>query len=123
MAVRAHVDGHAVDGDGEVGAVVEIEAAQEILVGFALAAVLRDDQARHRLQHLARAIDRPRLQLLARDDALAAGLRLADVVGAWRSSDCMAVCIGGRRAGRGWRLGGCRSLPVWVRLSSAAAAR
>ncbi len=37
VAVRAHVDGHVVDGDREIGAVVEIVAAQEILVGFALA--------------------------------------------------------------------------------------
>ena len=48
VAVGAHVDRHAVDRDGEVGAVVEVEAAQEILVGFALAAVLRDDEAGHR---------------------------------------------------------------------------
>ena len=33
--------------DGEIGAVVEIEAAQKILVGFALAGMLGDDQPRH----------------------------------------------------------------------------
>ena len=32
---------------------VEIEAAQEILVGLAVAAVLRDDEARHGLEQLA----------------------------------------------------------------------
>ena len=48
-----HVDGHAVDGDGEIGAVVEIEAAQKILVGFALAGMLGDDQAGHGFQRLA----------------------------------------------------------------------
>jgi hypothetical protein len=37
VAVGSHVDRHAVDPDGEIGAVVEIEAAQEVLVGFAFA--------------------------------------------------------------------------------------
>ena len=42
LAVRmgAHVDRHVVDGDREIGAVIEIVAAQKILVGFALAGVL-----------------------------------------------------------------------------------
>ncbi len=39
--------------DREIGAVVEIEAAQKVLVGFALAGVLGDDQARHDLQRFA----------------------------------------------------------------------
>jgi hypothetical protein len=33
--MRGHIDRHAIDGDGEVRAVVEIEAAQKILGGFA----------------------------------------------------------------------------------------
>ena len=44
VAMGRHVDGHAVDLDGEIGAVVEIEAAQKILVGFAFAGMLGDDQ-------------------------------------------------------------------------------
>ena len=51
VRVRAHVDRHVVDVDREIGAVVEIVAAQEILVGFALAGVLRDDQAGHGFEH------------------------------------------------------------------------
>src|SRR5438105_4861668 len=43
--MAAHVDRHAVDRDCEVSAMVEVVAAQEILVGFALAAVLGNDQA------------------------------------------------------------------------------
>ena len=56
LAVRmgAHVDRHVVDRDRQVGAVIEIIAAQEILVGFALAAVLRHDQAGHGLQNFSR---------------------------------------------------------------------
>jgi hypothetical protein len=53
VTMRGHVDRHAVDRDGEIGAVVEVEAAQEILVGFALAAVLRDDQARDSFKEFA----------------------------------------------------------------------
>jgi hypothetical protein len=47
VAVSGHVDGHSVDRNGKISAVIEIEAAQEILVGFAFAGVLGDDQAGH----------------------------------------------------------------------------
>ncbi len=47
VGVGAHIDRHAVDRDGEIGAVIEIETAQEILVGLAVPAVLGDDQTRH----------------------------------------------------------------------------
>lgn len=36
VAVRAHVGRYAVDSDGQIGAVVGVEAAQIILVRFAL---------------------------------------------------------------------------------------
>src|SRR5215208_409158 len=52
-AVRGHVDRHAIDRDGQIGAMVEIEAAQKVLVGFSLAAVLRDDQAGDGFQEFA----------------------------------------------------------------------
>ena len=70
MAVRALVDRHAVDRNGEIGAVIEVHAAQEILVGFALAAVLRDDQTRRALEQFTRPVIRPRLDLPACDGAL-----------------------------------------------------
>ena len=47
VGVGGQVVGHVVHEAGEVGAVVEAEAAQEILVRLALAAVLRHDQAGH----------------------------------------------------------------------------
>ena len=50
---------------------VEVEAAQEILVGLALAAVLGDDQAGRGLEHLAGPDDRPGVQRLAGDALLA----------------------------------------------------
>ena len=53
---------------------VEVHAAQEVLVGCALAAVLPDDQAGHRFQDLAGPRDGPRVQRLAGDPPLARGI-------------------------------------------------
>src|SRR5262245_35943032 len=64
VAVGAHVDRHAVDRDGEIGAVVEIKATQEILVGLALARVLGHDQAGRRFEEFARPRHRLRLEAL-----------------------------------------------------------
>ena len=50
---------------------IEVETAQIVLVGLALAAVLADDHPRHRLEHFAGAHDRPGLQLSGRDRTLA----------------------------------------------------
>ena len=60
-----HVDGHAVDFDGEIGAVVKVEAAQEILIGLTLSGMLGDDQAGHDLQRLAGTHERHCVHLLA----------------------------------------------------------
>ena len=71
MRVGAHVDRHVVDIDREIGAVVEIIAAQKILVGFAVAGMLGDDQAGHGFQHFARPRHRPRVELFAGRGGLA----------------------------------------------------
>ena len=80
LAVRVgrHVHRRAGHRHREVAAVIEVEAAQEVLVGLALAAVLRDDDARHGLEHLALAHDRPHVELTRGDRALARRLRDAD---------------------------------------------
>ena len=57
---------------------VEVEAAQEVLVGLAVAAVLRHDEARNGLQQLAGAQHRTGFELRARDRALARGFNVAD---------------------------------------------
>ena len=62
--------------DPEVGAVVEIEAAQEVLVRLAAPAVLGDDQPGHRFQQLARTQDRSARQVLLPGHAL--GRRVRD---------------------------------------------
>jgi hypothetical protein len=71
MGMRAHVDRHVVDIDRHIGAVVEIVTTQEVLVGFALAAVLRDDQSGRRLKDFARARHGPRIDLGSRNRDLA----------------------------------------------------
>ena len=63
MAMRRHVERHAVEERREVGAVVQIEPAHEVLIGLTAARVLRDDQTRDRLQDLARAEQRTLPQL------------------------------------------------------------
>jgi CopG family transcriptional regulator, nickel-responsive regulator len=107
VAVRAHVDGHAVDGDGEVGAVVQVEAAQEVLVGLALAAVLGDDEAGRGLQQFPRAVDGAGLELGGQHHALARRLRLADSIGG-RVDRLDRVRSRARRLRRSGRLGGDR---------------
>ena len=71
VAVRRHVHRHASDRRREVGAVIEVEAAQVVLVGLALAAVLADDDARDGFEDFAGPHDRPRVELPRGDRALA----------------------------------------------------
>src|SRR5262249_37858320 len=71
----------AVERDFKIGAVVQVEPAQEVLVGFPLAAVLRYDEARRCFQILTDAIGRAREQSFPRNDTLAAGYGRADEVG------------------------------------------
>ncbi len=80
VRVRRQVHRHVVYRGEEVGAVIEIEAAQEILVRLAVAAVLRDDHSGNVLEHFARPQHRPRLDQLRGDGALARGVRGADRV-------------------------------------------
>ena len=82
---------------------IEVEAAQIILVGFALTAVLRDDETGHRLQHLAGPDDGPILELLRTDVPLRCGIRDADLRIATFSDDDFGqsrrgVAVGARRS-------------------------
>ena len=80
MCVGRHVHRHPRNRRREVGAVIEVEAAQEILIGLPFAAVLGDDQTRYRLEHLAVAHQRPFVNLPGRNRALTRGLRDPDQV-------------------------------------------
>jgi hypothetical protein len=59
VPVRGQVDRHAVGEDGDVGAVVGVEAADEVLVGLATAGVLRHHQAGYLPQQVRRLRARP----------------------------------------------------------------
>jgi hypothetical protein len=64
MGMRGEIDRDAIHKTGEIRTVIQIKTAQKILVGFAAATVLRHDHARHDLQHLSRAEQRPGFELL-----------------------------------------------------------
>ena len=67
MGMRAHVDQHIIDIDGHVSAVVEIVAAQNVLVGFALAAVLRNNETRRGFKNFAPPYHGPCIDLASRN--------------------------------------------------------
>ena len=80
MSVRGEVDGDAGNRLREVEAVVEIEPAKIVLVRFALAAVLADDEAGYRLQNFGRPVDGADGELRSGDRTFAGGRRHADEV-------------------------------------------
>ena len=69
VTVRGQVERHALDRDGEVGAVIQVEAPREVLVGLALAAVLRGDEAGNQLEQVAGALARVGIELAPVDAA------------------------------------------------------
>lgn len=71
VAMRAHVDGHPVDGNRQIGPVVEIDAAQKVLVRFAFAAMLRDHQTGDDLKGFGGPREGPCVDLFAADVFLA----------------------------------------------------
>ena len=102
VGMGSHVDRHAADVGREIGAVVEVEAAQEILVGLTVAGMLGDDQAGHHLQCLAGAQDGHGGQPLTGDHAFAAGRRDAfEILGLGADFDRRQLCrFMGQGAGR-----------------------
>ena len=71
VAVRRHIDRHTVDPGSEIRAVVEIEAAQKILVSLAATRVLCRDHAGHGFEQLGHFEHRPHEQIRSSDGALA----------------------------------------------------
>ena len=54
MGIGGHVRRNAIHTGGEIRAMVQVITAQKILIGLAVAGVLGDHHARHRLQRLTR---------------------------------------------------------------------
>ena len=71
MTVGGHVDRDALDAGREVRAVVQVEAAKEVLIRLAVAGVLRDDQAGHDLQQFPHPQEWPVLKLFGEHRAFA----------------------------------------------------
>jgi hypothetical protein len=83
VRVRAHVDRHAIHAGQKVGAVVEIEAAQVILICFARAAMLSDDDAGNGLDDFAGAQEWPQRDLGVANGAFIRGVgNIEQAVGA-----------------------------------------
>jgi hypothetical protein len=70
VGVRAEVDRHAVDEQRDVGTMVGVEAAQEVLLGLAAAGVLANHQPGHEPDHVGRAPVRAQLEVLGRNQDL-----------------------------------------------------
>ncbi len=77
VRVRRHIDRHVIDFQREIRAVVQIEGAQEVLVGFPFAGMLSNDQPGDVFQYRCGAQERLTLQL-----------SLADVAGGGGPSCC-----------------------------------
>ena len=80
VRVRRQVQRHIVQENGEIRAVVEIEAAKKILVGFAAAGVLGDDDAGNRLQDFSRTKNRTVLEFRCAHCSLGSRFGNADKV-------------------------------------------
>ena len=77
MAEAAQTDGHAVDDNGDVVPVIQIESAREHLARFTRTTVLRDDQAWQGFQQVARSQERPDSEAHLPEDPLGCSARLA----------------------------------------------
>ena len=78
----------------EIGAVIKIEAAQEILVGLTLSGMLGDDQARHDLKRLAGPQEGHGIHLRAADahGAGGGGLQGSGAIGRSAGRDAAGAC-------------------------------
>jgi hypothetical protein len=73
VGMRAEVHGQPVDEERDVRAVVGVEPAQEILLGFPAALVLTDDEPRHEAQDVGGTPLWPQLEVAPRDVELGGG--------------------------------------------------
>ena len=80
MRTRRRIDRNPGDHGREVGSVIQVEAAQVVLIRFALAAVLAHDETWHGFKDFARAHDRTLVDLRGGHGALARRCRNADEV-------------------------------------------
>ena len=70
VGVAAEVDGEAVDEERDVGAVIGVESAQEVLLGLAAALMLADHEAGNETQNVGRPPLGAQLEVAARNEDL-----------------------------------------------------
>ncbi len=99
--MRVHVHRNAIDAGGQIGAVIEVEAAQEILIGFAIARVLSDHESGHGFEQLAGTHHGTRLELRARNRALSRRLDATDQAATLCRDHDLVEIIGGQAGGKG----------------------
>ena len=108
MRVRWQVQRHIVEENGEIRAVVKIEAAKKILVGLAATGVLRDDETGNRLQNFSRTKNRTILDFRCAHRSLGGGIGNSDeaILPALDVYGGVHGAYSQRDAERGRRLGG-----------------
>ncbi len=87
MAMRTHVQGHAIEDCGVVCAVVEVEATQEILISLAATGVLHGNHAGHGFEQFGGFEHRAQQEVSAADRTFAGRICLADKVGTTAEND------------------------------------
>ena len=92
--MRRHVQRHAVEERREVGAVVQVEPAHEILIGLTAAGMLRDDQPGDGLQHLAGTEERALAELHGARHADGGGISHAEQAVLTAHDDDLAERLG-----------------------------
>ena len=80
--MAAHIHWHAIEAGHEIGAVVEVESTQEVLVGLAAATVQGDQHTGYSFKDFTGSSQWVQAQLLLADDALGCRYCLAEYLGA-----------------------------------------
>ena len=101
MSMAALIDGHAIERQAEIDTMIEIDAAQKILIGLAFTTVLADDQSRHNLENLTRASNHTRVDLRLSDRTFICSIRRTqqavtrtENLDCWQAANVIAPCHG-----------------------------
>ncbi len=81
MRMGAQIHRHALNRNREIRPVIEVEATQKVLVGFAAARMLRDHHTGNHFEQFSAAQKWSQIELLVADGALGRCHRLADTIG------------------------------------------
>ena len=97
MCMRSEIDRHALVLDRKIGAVVQVHAAQEILVRLAPAGVLSRDHPRYDFYQFPHPQQRPGAEVVEAHDALRGGIGGADQVDRTPPDQYLLTCFAAGR--------------------------